>query len=709
MAGSPLLKSAKLRADEIVHFSFQFAHEYDREYGSPGYSRSFLPQDEFRRILMDKAMNSIPNCNKDDAYRVAISAEKILETMGITVKVAVSEESRQMNMEVNALDPQRDIGERGTGEQSPANAMADEGFEEPDKNYWHPFGLGMGTEPESVRYGSKHTNHNVKKAGKSASSQNETHKQIVEEGGGKYIANQDGFVYFDSPTTYSTLLMKESVITPELVRQKIQTSDALFAEKSKSKNVRGMDEGFSREAGEPQGVLARAAQHSAKKASDLATAPLRPEVVSPRTGNWKLYAWAPGTVQFGQLGEIKRPAPKGQVWYVGDKIKGLNVVNENWGPLSHQQENQLLERGALDLPDVILRLTAVDYYANPIKKGKPESEKRSHEEVSYESPSKHPGQSCAGCRWFITPDACTSVQKPIKAKDWCEKFDSKKKGFTSALLQIGAAIRGDEAVDFYQPTQSLPPRYDQRTHIDENQIDNPVVDDRQEQKKKLEGPTPATGHVPLRQELAQRSLVGATRLFATAKPKCPHCGSSDYGLMPTDFETAKCNQCGKNWHHGIVPGINDPFEKKASDDDEYWLDLVAEREATAKKRFLESPDYQQIAQDNGWTPEQAWEELGTNYANELYNPRNRFVAKVAHDANRSNPEAYNEVEAVRANLNYLITGEHWRNLSSGLQTKLRDIYAELESMSKGWNGLTGEAPEHSTYEEPRREGQQLPE
>jgi hypothetical protein len=28
--------------------------------------------------------------------------------------------------------------------------------------------------------------------------------------------------------------------------------------------------------------------------------------------------------------------------------------------------------------------------------------------------------------------------------------------------------------------------------------------------------------------------------------------------MPTDFETAKCNKCGKNWHHGIVKGINDP-------------------------------------------------------------------------------------------------------------------------------------------------------
>jgi len=50
-----------------------------------------------------------------------------------------------------------------------------------------------------------------------------------------------------------------------------------------------------------------------------------------------------------------------------------------------------------------------------------------------------------------------------------------------------------------------------------------------------------------------------------AKPKCPHCGSSEYSLMPTDFETAKCDKCGKNWNHGIVEGINDPpkMAKKA--------------------------------------------------------------------------------------------------------------------------------------------------
>jgi len=49
-----------------------------------------------------------------------------------------------------------------------------------------------------------------------------------------------------------------------------------------------------------------------------------------------------------------------------------------------------------------------------------------------------------------------------------------------------------------------------------------------------------------------------------AKPTCPHCGSDDYGLMPSDFETAKCNDCGKNWDHGIVEGINNPYSKAAA-------------------------------------------------------------------------------------------------------------------------------------------------
>jgi hypothetical protein len=47
---------------------------------------------------------------------------------------------------------------------------------------------------------------------------------------------------------------------------------------------------------------------------------------------------------------------------------------------------------------------------------------------------------------------------------------------------------------------------------------------------------------------------------ASGKIKCPECGSTDYGLMPTDFETAKCSKCGKNWEIGIVDGINNPSD-----------------------------------------------------------------------------------------------------------------------------------------------------
>lgn len=56
---------------------------------------------------------------------------------------------------------------------------------------------------------------------------------------------------------------------------------------------------------------------------------------------------------------------------------------------------------------------------------------------------------------------------------------------------------------------------------------------------------------------------GDCDLHATAKPKCPHCGSQEYELMPTDFETAKCSKCGKEWNHGIVKGINDPSDVEA--------------------------------------------------------------------------------------------------------------------------------------------------
>lgn len=52
-----------------------------------------------------------------------------------------------------------------------------------------------------------------------------------------------------------------------------------------------------------------------------------------------------------------------------------------------------------------------------------------------------------------------------------------------------------------------------------------------------------------------KALITEGEIRARArKLKCPHCGSGEYGLMPTDFETAKCSKCGKNFD-GEAPTV----------------------------------------------------------------------------------------------------------------------------------------------------------
>lgn len=101
------------------------------------------------------------------------------------------------------------------------------------------------------------------------------------------------------------------------------------------------------------------------------------EILPKRTGNWKLWAFEPTVPMINIPGTnqttIRRPVPKEltRVWYVGDKAKALAIMQGNWGPLSRAQENQLLERGALDLSDVLLRLTNIDYFFDPQKSKAP--------------------------------------------------------------------------------------------------------------------------------------------------------------------------------------------------------------------------------------------------------------------------------------------------------------------------------------------------
>ena len=61
------------------------------------------------------------------------------------------------------------------------------------------------------------------------------------------------------------------------------------------------------------------------------------------------------------------------------------------------------------------------------------------------------------------------------------------------------------------------------------------------------------------EKLEARHEKGINEILRSSKAasvKCPECGSTEYGLMPSDFETAKCDKCGKTWEIGLVKGVN---------------------------------------------------------------------------------------------------------------------------------------------------------
>ena len=59
-----------------------------------------------------------------------------------------------------------------------------------------------------------------------------------------------------------------------------------------------------------------------------------------------------------------------------------------------------------------------------------------------------------------------------------------------------------------------------------------------------------------------RSTLQKLVVEATAKGTCPKCGGRKITLMPTDFETAKCRDCGKTWQHPDPPMPGDRMKRK---------------------------------------------------------------------------------------------------------------------------------------------------
>ena len=161
-------------------------------------------------------------------------------------------------------------------------------------------------------------------------------------------------------------------------------------------------------------------------------------------------------------------------------------------------------------------------------------------------------------------------------------------------------------------------------------------------------------------------------LKSAASDRCPTCGSTDFGLMPADFETAKCKN-GHTWNHGpgkktsavnlhetpkILPQrddmrghLDEDVKKEISevidapvhegtkgvhigDDktadlgesmrlDEERMDALVQQVKDAKrqafKSFLDNASMQQEAQDAAMSMGDLWKEVGDEYTNEFWN------------------------------------------------------------------------------------------
>ncbi len=145
-----------------------------------------------------------------------------------------------------------------------------------------------------------------------------------------------------------------------------------------------------------------------------------------------------------------------------------------------------------------------------------------------------------------------------------DRIATKEKWFTSAELREGFANKIEAKDNFKEfVAWSDPPKVEEVKADDSNNAEAKAMKEMYELAR-AEEMTPETYMI---QQLGWEKDQAAQMLqkfpevkagSKTAKPKCPYCGVSDYSLMPTDFETAKCNKCGKNWNHGIVEGVNDP-------------------------------------------------------------------------------------------------------------------------------------------------------
>ena len=162
------------------------------------------------------------------------------------------------------------------------------------------------------------------------------------------------------------------------------------------------------------------------------------------------------------------------------------------------------------------------YKHGPSNGEAPLEKKNSKPSVGYTERPNVKGFGCQRCNYGDTAAQPDSHGRPL----WCSRF-----GMHVRPLACCAKNEGDDDVEFNK---------------DGSKKASLLVQIATKEKRPMSRI----------EKLEARHGKPIEEILKNASTKCPECGSTEYGLMPSDFETAKCSKCGKTWEIGLVKGVN---------------------------------------------------------------------------------------------------------------------------------------------------------
>ena len=448
----------------------------------------------------------------------------------VATKTAMDAVSEELIKPISAEDPQRDIGGQGTGEESPANAMA-QTIDEPDKQYNHPFGLGMNTEPESVRYASALRDEIA----------------TIEKRASVWTANDVEML--------QALRMELHLFAKTAERGQLKFHD----QPDKLPPRDDMKSHIDKTQLDPD--LKRDKKERKNPATERTPVPLPPTAkiegtpptsAAPLNRNLMYRTrFATRTITTNGVKYLIRGS------WTEDELKSqFQTFKEKYPTSALSFDRWLVERGK-----VYVKLPKNANNSNILYHG---------------TSSPEFTQFKKGLAYFTNDpsEAQAYANNPI--------IGGGRGVGTSRTLKVQA--------ENLKAAKDINAEVEQGMMAEDRDPDEIISEEAE--KAKEQGFRYLTFSHP---GVGDKDILVTVSLYP----------DKDIKIVPTPAENTA---------------------KTASDPDAYWVELVDDQKDKAKAEFLSHPDIKQIAQDNGWTMEEAWENVGRDFANEFHNPANRFFA-----------------------------------------------------------------------------------